>query len=233
MRKDFFPDREADMLSWARNFAARAQADPEGCDLDPETVAQFVGLVDAFADAYAVAAAPATRTKPATAAKRAARRAMERMARSLAARAKHSASVSTVQKFQLGLSVVPAGRGPTIPRPSAAPLVRVRGVVGRRVSLLVRDADRPHSLARPRGVGCALLFLHVGERAPSSPDEWKFAGMTTVTKATVRLPEGLPAGMQFWVCARWGNPTQQLGPASLPLGGYAPFTGALPAAAAA
>jgi hypothetical protein len=148
---------------------------------------------------------------------------MERMARSLAGRIKRNPAVSAERKLALGLSITPPGPGPRLPRPSSAPQVWVEGTTGRRLNLRLRDAERGHGRARPRGVRGALVFLHVGEEAPASRDAWRYVGMRNNTLSDVEVPAGVAPGQKVWLCTQWINPTGQAGPTSQPVYARAPF----------
>jgi hypothetical protein len=228
MRKDFFPDREADMIVWGQNFALRTSAEPEAYHLTPEIAADFAAAQQAFAEAYRVANEPGTRTRPAVTLKNDLRKAMERKARWLAATVRSNPSIPEGRKILAGICTVPPGRGPAIPRPTAAPSVLITGTAGRRLTIRLVDPEHPYSGAKPRGVRCAVLFLHVGDQPPVRWDGWKHYGAATRMTTQVTIPARSAPGEKVLVCARWQNPAGQLGPVSKPAYAYVPFAMELP-----
>jgi hypothetical protein len=83
-RKDFFPEREDEMLAWTRNLAVHISADPQKYNLSQQSVDDYVAAQQQFADAHRVANQPSTRTRIAVSAKNSARKNIERLSRSLA-----------------------------------------------------------------------------------------------------------------------------------------------------
>lgn len=219
MRKDFFPDAEPEQLSWSGHFAARLVSDPEGCGVSVEQAAWFAELQADFAEAYRRANDPATRTRVAVLRKAEAGRSMERAARALNRVIQSSPNVTAVRKCELGLSTAPRGRGPRLPAPSDAPLVRMRDVTGQTLTLQLVDADSPYRSAKPYGVDAAVISLHVGPDAPADADQWRYAGQASRTTAVVDVPGPLPAGTVVWVTARWFN-RRGMGPMATPAYAY-------------
>ena len=218
MRKDFFPDREPEMLSWSANFASKLSADPQAYSITPQTAAEYAALHQAFADAYHLASAPSTSTRSAVQGKRDARKAMERMARSLAARIKAAPNVSIVQKVELGLNPRHSGgRGRPGGKPATAPVLQIRSVFAHRVTLSLIDPQSPTRRARPDDAGGAAIFYQVdGHPRPAA---WSFLTQTTRTRLTVNLHRAAATGaLKVYLAACWLGSRNQAGPMGAPVG---------------
>jgi hypothetical protein len=229
MRRDFFPDREGDMVIWGRNLIDRVHAREGHYGMNPVFLAELTETFQRFEDSYRVANDPRTRTSVAVTAKNEARRAFERLAR-YASRGLQGANLPDAEKLSLGLNVRKP-RARHVAAPAAAPDVRARAE-GSIVTVYLRDAERPTSRARPDAATAALVFVHVGEQ-PLPPDgRWEWARTAGTTETTVRFDPTLPPGTRVWVIARWKNRRGELGafsqPASTVLGQGTPLLGVRP-----
>ena len=81
--------------------------------------------------------------------------------------------------------------------------------------------DEPALRGKPAHLVGALLFTYaappgeVNPQPPADSDAWCFRGVTTRSRATLKL-RALPPGSQVFVCARWFN-ARGTGPISLPV----------------
>lgn len=221
MPRDFLPRRDAELLSWAGNFADAILTDPAAYGLTIVQAAAFQARREAFGAAYELATVPATRTRSTVNAKDEARARLEVEARTLAGIVRAQSTVSNEQRVNLGVSPRQPRRG-RIPPPANRPALHVSDVRGRRISLRLSD---PTALrrGRPQGVAGAVIFLHVADAPPQSLAEWGFATQTTRTACTVAVGPDVPPGSKVWFSARWFNPRAELGPPAEPVCAYTQF----------
>lgn len=216
MRRDFFPDRESDMLTFARVLADRLESEPGHFGIEPATVESFVQAKRAFAALFALAGSPATRTPVVTKSKQTARREMERQARQLARRLGTGVIRDDGTRRSLGLNV-PRPRRRRVAPPDAAPWVMVRRAEGWTVTLELRDAQRAASRARPEGATGAIIFHHAGPRPPTEQDQWQLARLTSRRRVVLWFDPSLPLGTTIWIAARWHSRRYEQGPSSQPV----------------
>ena len=216
MPRDFFPRRLADVLSWARNFAATIQSDPERYSLSPEQSAQYALKLEAFATLYQAAHDPTTRTRGVISARNDALAALEAETRLLARIVRAAPAVTRAMRIDLGLSTSDGGgKGAPTQAPDHAPNIAAAAIIGRTVSLRLRDASSLRK-GRPAGVAGALIYTHVGEQPPADLREWRSNGVTTRTTAEITFEATVPAGAKVWVSACWFSPRGLSGPAAMP-----------------
>jgi hypothetical protein len=231
MPRDFYPRREADVLSWTNNFREQIGAAPPGSlGLTDEQARHYSDTQTAFAAAYRAANDPGTRTPVAVRVKNGLLRTLEKETRQLAAiiRAYPGAGVtgmgiSDEMLGTLGL-VVKSKPRKRVSRPMRAPLLYVNDVDGRTVKLRLHDADSMRK-GRPRDVSGAVVFAFVGDLPPPVPgagnvggvDGWQFVRNVTRTKLNVTLHADVPPGTKVWFIAAWFNWRQERGPMCMPV----------------
>jgi hypothetical protein len=221
MPSTFLPRREAQLVNWLVNFAAKVQADPAAYGVAPATASGLAAAVAAFEAAFVVATSPSTRTVSAVAAKNGARDAAVRLARTVAASIRASASVPSAAKIDLGLHVrTPApprlsSRSESLGAPTAAPALAPIGLAVGSVSLVASDPAAPTRRAKPAGVTGILLFTAVGDAPAQRPGDASLAGVFTRTRLTAEFsPEHRGKVATFF--ARYVGPRGTLGPWSAP-----------------
>ena len=204
MRKDFFPDRETDMLSWTANFAQKLASDYAALHVSAEVAQAYVDRQAEFAEAYRVAQAPETRTSLAVARKNECRRVIEQFSRGLARQIGGNLAVTDDQRFSLGLNIRKSAVR-KIAAPDTGPTVQVMQVVGATAELRLCDPGRSDGRARPGGAASATIFVAVGQdrRGPSEP--WRFLTMTNQTSLKIYFGNAYPPGTRVWLMARWNN----------------------------
>jgi hypothetical protein len=107
-----------------------------------------------------------------------------------------------------------------VPAPTTKPVVKVRKVDGRNVTILITDETTPTSKKKPAGVRDAEIFSHVGETAPEDLRLWSYEGQATRSSFTVPFPATVASGAKVWVAARWCNGRGAPGPVSDPVSTY-------------
>jgi hypothetical protein len=227
MRTTFIPSTNHGLVIWSRNLVTRLSTQAGHFGVPPARLATLADRQAEYAEAQAVATRESSRS--ATSDRNDARAALLAEVRGVVAILRAQQDLSDGQKVLLGLTV-PNQRRKVIPRPSIAPRIMVRSVVGHRVNLLLIDqqADR---LRRPCDVAGAAIYLHVGEKPSDDRQKWHHVGNATRARHLVKLPSNLPPGTKFWLAAAWYNARAQLGPASTPASGWIQFGGPMEMAA--
>jgi hypothetical protein len=221
MGRDFYPYRESEIGPWATNLAARLLADPARYGVSEETAQAYALKCDAFIAAYQLAKKPGTRTAVTVEAKNIARKSLEAAARAVVRQIRaRKPQVTATMRIELGLCPDdPGGHRAKLPRPASAPVIEVRQVLGRRVSIqLCESAGEASYVRKPRGVYAATIFTCVGEHPPADIQQWRRRGFTTRARNTLVFDDAsLVPGTKIWITAYWQSPTAQPGPLSAPV----------------
>ena len=229
MRTSFLPATDEALRAWAQNFATRTTADAALYGLSAGEAATFAGLSAAYSAALTEATEPATRTRGTVAAKDDARTELRREASALSKKVQGTVTVTNQQKIDLGLNVPDVIPSP-VPPPATAPLLSVKSVAGRTVTLRMRDALNPDRRAKPAGVRSATVFSFVGPMAPTELGQWKFEGNTTRTTLDVVFGPAAEPGALVWLTAFWSNGRAESGPLGSPISTHLQFGGVAMAA---
>lgn len=216
MRKDFFPDRESEMMSWVKGFAQKILIDPELYSLTIQQAEDFDAARDAFTQAFLLAKNPGTRTRPVIAQKREKRKILEAEARKLSRIIQGSPTVTDAQKIALGLSVR-TNHGAPRAAPEMPPLLNIVEVLTRGLRVRLRDAESPDNHGRPRTAAGAMIYTHVGETPSSDINKWSMHSVTTKRTADINLSSDVPPGARYWVTAVWFSPRGARSPMSTPV----------------
>ena len=203
-RKDFFPERESEMLAWARNFAAHISDQPQDWSLTPQQVAEYDALVLAFEESMRIAGAPSTRTKVTVERKNALRREVEQASRRLARQVGAQPHITAAQRAVLGLKSRPA-RLSRVAGPQLAPQLTIDSVQGNVVTLRLRDASGQRQRGLPADVQNAMVFSYVGATPPVGQNGWMGRGVTTRTKVPIAFGPDVAPGAKIWFSAMWCN----------------------------
>lgn len=228
MPRDFIPSREAELVTWAENFATLLTAAPTDYGVTLEQAAACAALFGAFDMAYTAANNPATRSRVTVVTKNAAKDAMVADIRALARIIQASPLVNDTLRAQLGLTVRDPDPSP-IPVPAEAPEMDILSVSGYTVRVRLHGVDLP-GRAKPEGVEGAVVVSYVGQSPPQDINLWTFQGNTTRTTLDVTFPDDVAPGTTVWLRAFWYNPKAQAGPASPAMSTYLQI-GNLPQAA--
>ena len=214
----FRPAREADLLRWSANFAARTSADPAAVGLTADQAAAFAVLHDAFEHAYRLATRPETNSKANIIAKNRAKQDLlygPGGARALVNIVQACPAVTNDVRAQLALAIPDAEPTP-VPRPDIAPDLSIVSTIGRRVRIRLHDQMSPDRCGRPVGVQGAVIVHFAGEAPPADPAQWTFNRLTSKMAFEVDLPATLPPGERVWLSAMWFNARKECGPAATP-----------------
>lgn len=222
MRRDFFPDREADMVSWGLNMAKQLMDRPGHFGVSLERVQQFVALAEDFHVNYKIVQVPVTRTTVSVSQKNTSRRAMEREARKLSRFITGQPDVTDNDRISLRLTVPKTRSGHVMP-PTSKPRVQVIQTDGSNVSIRLVDTEQSTRRARPDHADGAQLFVAYTRSEGDPIESWSYFTSTPKTKLTLQLNPLLPPGTRVWICARWKNrrcETGEMGPAVWTCLGY-------------
>lgn len=214
-RNTYLPSTDAGLLAWATNLRDRLGASPATYNLDTATIDAFEALMDVYSARLAEAVNPITSTRGKVAAKNDAREALKKSARLLAFHL-YGQGLTDEQIINLGLTV--KDREPTASEaPSQSPTMKLVSVRGNIVSIKMSDSVVESNRGRPEGVAGATVLAHVGESAPASILDWKFATNTTRLSVDVPFDPSLAPGTKVWITAFWRGPRDQSGPAADPI----------------
>jgi hypothetical protein len=217
MRRDFFPDRDEDVLPFATNMSRKLVADPGAFGIDPSTAANYADLTAAFELAYLASSNPAVRSRVLVGRKDQALGALEAEARRLN-RIIQANEVSAEQKISLGLSMRRGGgKSSAIQAPVTAPEIWPKSVNHRTVvlSVLATVGERSTGKARPRGVIGAAVY---GWAKPGTPParvfDWYFLGYATKPIFNANFPPDVAPGTRVHLAAHWLSTRLEIGPIS-------------------
>lgn len=213
--ESYIPSREAELLGFAQNLAARLEADPAGFGVTEAQIEPYLISFNLFNTAYGVTSNPATKTKPAVADKNTKKAEMVRQIRLLVSVLQGWPSMTDAKRDELGIPVRDNQPTPIGP-PEEMPVLRIAAVNGSVMDLEVRRPDG-ETKRKPDGVRGVWLYTHIGDDPPAVLTAWQFRGGSTRHNPQVVFePEVLP-GTKVWVTALWVSPTDEPGPACAPL----------------
>jgi hypothetical protein len=214
MPRDFFPRGDADAVAFTANFSHRINADAALYHVSPERAAAYAQLQLAYAQAYQATANAGTATRSGRVVRREARAALERETRSIAAIIRVVSDIPLADKIAVGVKV--RSNPSRIARPSVAPAIVVRSVVGRTVTVDLLDAES-HKRRMPRGVRSAVVHTGVGGQPLAGDFTFGSTRLTSTTRVRIQFTADLPPGTRVWLSACWMNPRHQRGPGCEPV----------------
>jgi hypothetical protein len=222
MGKDWIDRKNSIFAAQARTFSNTLNLDPSAYGVSSADAALLAAECAAYMVLDRRAEDTATRVKGTVNARNEARDRLAARMRTIADRIRADRSISGAARIALGMTPprAAAGGGRRTSAPASRPSVLVRRAVGDVVTISLRDAAKPALRGKPAQFNGALLFTYAAPagtadgQPPADPDAWRFAGVTTSGRATIKL-RPLPPGSQVWVCARWFN-GRGMGPVSLP-----------------
>jgi hypothetical protein len=215
MSKSFYTGTEAELYTGSKNFSARISADPAAFGLTWVLVNPYAAANTTWMTLYEETRDPQNRTQIQIAAKNAARDTIRTMSANLAKIVEGTATVTDVQKLELGLNVrkTPA----PIPAPTERPSVDLVSVAGRVVTVHIHDSASSTKRGKPAGATAALVYTFVGENYPSDLSAWRLDGAATKANYEITFGGEIPAGQPVWIRAAWINRKQEAGPLSTPI----------------
>jgi hypothetical protein len=212
--RNFYYRNQADAVSGSANFASEIAADFAALGLTSAQSTAFGVVNSALQTAWTAAITPETRTPVSIEQKTIALRNMRAAAIPLAKQIVGNPAVTDAQLIALGL--LPRTVPTPIPPTMTPPEVDVKSVVGRLVTLRVRQTGVENN-SRPIGSVGAYIFSHVGPTAPTEPEAYKFEGLCTRRTVQVQFPNDVPSGATAWIAAAWVSARGQRGFACTPV----------------
>lgn len=216
---DWLPNRDTQLLPWARNFAQRIQAAPASYFFTPAEATALTTAFNAYDTNLATALNPATRTKTAVTNKDLSRAQLVAIIRSYAKRLQANPAITAAQKNDLQLPIYSTSRTP-IPPPGTKPMLNILSVRGSSFLILLKDSGDPERRARPVGVAEAEVFSWVPPAAnatpPSDLEMWRYEGQAKRNEFLVDFNSS-DIGKQAYIVARWVNARGEPGPVSDPV----------------
>lgn len=208
MSTNFVPSREAELVAFTNNFAAKLTTSATLVGCTSAQAMAFITLNGDWVNSYAVANAPSTRTRDTIQTKNNAKKLCVANLRQLAGIIQKFPGTSNTLRAQFGLTI-PAPRTP-IPVPTVIPTIDILKRYG--TTVIIRLHDGTSTKTFPAGVQGARVYTFTGAAAPTDPDAWKLEGQTTRGDVEVQFPLGTAPGTTVWFTAAFYNPRGQLGP---------------------
>lgn len=215
MSAPYIPAQNVLFAGWSANFSAVISANPLLYGITVGQAATYAALDALFQSAYTTATTPATRTPVACAAMVDARNAAEQNARQLASLIQANPAITDPDLSAAGLTVRAAIPTP-VPAPVTRPIIQVAQLLPLGALLRWSDELTPDSKAKPAGVVAGQLFYKIGDPAPLTLDECRFAGLATKVPFTLDLPSAA-GGEKVHLVARWATRRGLYGPTSAPV----------------
>lgn len=179
MQAPYIPPKDADLVSWAQNFADLISATPATYGLTSANALTISAANDAWQLAYATAINPPTRTKPSVADKDAAKAAFLGIARPFAILVRNNQGVSNMDKLDLGLNV-PDQTPTPIPVPTSSPGMVFVAATPLQHTLRFNDSNNPTLRGKkPDGAIGIEIYRTVGLAPTTDPDDAVYVGSYT------------------------------------------------------
>ncbi len=225
MAANFYYAKTHDVIiTGSANFAANVAENFEALGLTGEQSAAVSAANEALQNAWAVSSVPATRTSIAVSATRLAMKNMRAVVVPLA-QVIVGNGIENTQLMTLGL--LPRAERTRKAKVDAPPQLKVLSVVGRRITVRVRDASGKRRGRAEHASGC-LLYTFVGETPPAGVEGWQLQTPTMSGKAVVHFPVSCAAGTKVWFTAQWFN-SKGVGPGCTPVASVIGVEGSLAA----
>lgn len=211
-----FPHTVARLVGFSTNFNSKLSVNYAVYQMTLEQAGAYTALHESFIAAQtAVVAArdKGQRDKSLTNARDEAMTNLLSLGRSYYAAIQKNPAVSDAAKLDLGVVVIDRSPQPE-PAPREAPLVRIAGVTGRTLDVVLSTGGKE---SKPANAKYSAVYTFVGENYSENPGDWAYHGSSGKNERQITLPTGTPAGAQVWVMAAWLNNRLQAGPASVPV----------------
>lgn len=207
----YIPARDADLNTWAANFATLIAASPTSYGLVSGDATVITGVQTAFAAGYATATSPSTRTPQTVQAKNADKISMLATVRPYAQTIANNAGVSSSAKVALGVN--PRTSTPTpITTPTTNPVLTIAQAMSHQHIVRYRDTiASPSVKAKPYGVIGVQVFGTVSATPITDPAGLDFLFQTTKSPF-VATWDNTDTGKQAYYSARWVTRTGLVGP---------------------
>lgn len=223
MARSYIPTKDADLVTWSKNFLDRLGNDPPNYGLTQEQKVKFQAVQSAYAAAFETANDSITRSPANIQKKNTARKALVAKTRELVDICQAWPEMTDDKRKELQISL--RDNTPTpVPVPSTAPVIDISRVDGLTIKMRLHNGDSTRR-AKPAGVKGATLFSYVGDTPPVSLSDWTFEGSVTRTITQLTMPGSVAAGSKVWLTAFWFNTRSESGPATPPISTHVGFGG--------
>jgi hypothetical protein len=211
MANNYIPQKLADMVVWALNFASQCSGTGASHGLSAGQVTAVNTAVDNFNVAYLVSSVPASRTPVAVADTEAMKQAMLAVVQPAAMILQSNASFTDALRATYGLTIPKTTRTP-VPVPTAIPDLSINSISSGHITLRAKTLGAVGN-AKPVGSIACRVYRSSGASAPTSLD-----GMTYLGDMTNRFFDdalsGIAPGAQVWYAAVFATRTNKVGPMS-------------------
>lgn len=221
MSRTYLPSRESQLVVWVNTFQSFLAASPETYGISVEQAAAYTAAHTAFVDAYQVANEPLTRSPANIEEKDDLKKALIKLTREYVNIIQAYPGTTNKMRSSLGITVKDVTPTPT-PVPEFPPQLDVEAVLGRRMSIRLRDS-KTGERRKPEGVTGATVVSYVGESIPDDMRLWHFEGNTNRTNVDIEFDDSVPMGAKVWVAAFWFNRRSESGPACAPVAAHVGF----------
>lgn len=225
MPRDFYPRREADIVSFTSNLSARINFSPSEYGLSEIIAQNYAIKQQAFAEAFVAVQSNSSNSTSAVSLKEERRIVLERETRRIVRMVKGQMTVTDEMRINVGLKPN-ARRRQHVPVPGFAPKLTVKNGGGTVLGIELLDAET-NRIALPRDVRHAYVMTYIGEHPPADVGRWSHLTTTFKARFEARFHRDLPPGTTIWLTACWQNPRGQRGPWSEPVRTRIQFDGPL------
>jgi hypothetical protein len=205
----YIPSKQAQLVTFAENFASVIAANPSTYGLQPADAATISSYVTNFTTAYAQSSkqSPSTRTPAAITQTNNAQAAMLQVVRTYAQQIRNNQGVTSEAKQAAGITVPSQSKTP-IPVPATAPAIQITGSTPLTFTMTIANPQSPAS-ARAKAVGArsyAIFYsLAAGTTSPPGPPPIPSTPSTNVLAIGTKtpFPVSFPAGSSGMWATLW------------------------------
>lgn len=223
------PGREADLITAAQTFHDVATVAPATYSLTALQLTTLGTKLSDFQTKWDVCQVPGTKTRVAVELKNVSKADLVAYLRSLCRIVQAAPTTTNAIRTELGIPLRDAIASP-IGVPASAPILTVRKVWGRQITIRLESADIEGRGLAP-GILGAQVYTFVGDEPASDTQVWVNQGLCTRTNVVIQLADETPAGAKVWITAAWVNPRGMAGVACTPVMTGVGYEGAEPIAA--
>lgn len=218
--KHYIPTSEANFNTWVRHFEKQINEHPEEYRLSDERVAELHEWTEKWTEHYDQAVAARDASKAASRTKDETREKLTSVVRSVSRLIQANDRVSDAAREDAGLPVHKSSRTP-VRVPTSSPVGYVMATEQLEHTLMYSDSSTPTRRARPSGVTCCEIFIHIGKDTPQDPDAYRLHSISTRSPDRISF-KAEDAGKMASYLVRWVNTKGEVGPWSRPISAIVP-----------
>lgn len=211
MRTSYLPSTLSGFNDFCRDFSNEISKSPTEYGLTETDAEEYAALQSAFETAYDSSLSPMTRTPYIVTTVRQLRGELTKLTRRLVDLCQASANMTDAKRRALGITI---RKTPTPhPVPTTYPVIELRSQRHNTVKFNLRDVEQRSGRARkPAGVTGAMVYIHLGDHAPTQLNDWTLWSTESKTTCEITLPDSTPFGATLWIAATWLNTRLESGP---------------------